>query len=243
MTEDVPAEKIQVDFEALLRKAQAVTSEITASDVLPVITGNEIKLGRLIEVNDRLKSTCGELDVKFVDNDTNFTFRNGTVDFATFNRDGIHLSQKGTGRLMTNLSCQSYSDTIRTIAQHWKPSRLTCVAPIRPLIVRLSDGGRCQIQSDGGRCQIQSDCGRCQLPSDGGRCPTYATRLDGVQSVVKLTTLRPRVDTPGKVCAESAVIQATKTNITLVIRTSACRNGPLIYLRTFWVTCISARLR
>ena len=99
MTEDVPAGKIQVDFEALLRKAQAVTSEITVSSVLPVIKGNAVNLRRLIKVNDR-----DELEVKFVDNDTNFTFRNGTVDFATLNRDGIHLSQSGTGRLMTNLS-------------------------------------------------------------------------------------------------------------------------------------------
>ena len=104
MTEDVPTEKIQVDFKALLRKAQAVTSEITVSSVLPVNKGNGVYLGRLIEVNDQLKSTCDEMDVKFVDNDTNFTFRNGTVDFTTLNRDGIHLSQSGTGRLMTNLS-------------------------------------------------------------------------------------------------------------------------------------------
>ena len=104
MTEDVPTENIQVDFKALLRKAQAVTSEITVSSVLPVNKGDGVYLGRLIEVNDQLKSTCNEMDVKFVDNDTNFTFRNGTVDFTTLNRDGIHLSQSGTGRLMTNLS-------------------------------------------------------------------------------------------------------------------------------------------
>ena len=90
MTEDVPTENIQVDFKALLRKAQAVTSEITVSSVLPVIKGNAINLGRLIEVNDQLKSTCDEMDVKFVDNDTNFTFRNGTVEFTTLNRDGTH---------------------------------------------------------------------------------------------------------------------------------------------------------
>ncbi len=81
-----------------------MTSEITVSNVLPVIKGNAVNVGRLIEVNDRLKSACDELEVKFVDNDTNFTFRNGTVGFATLNRDGIHLSQSGTGRLMTNLS-------------------------------------------------------------------------------------------------------------------------------------------
>ena len=56
MTEDIPVEQIQVDFEVLLRKAQAVTSEITVSSVLPVIRDNAIKLGRLIEVNERLKA-------------------------------------------------------------------------------------------------------------------------------------------------------------------------------------------
>ena len=71
LTEDIPVEQIQVDFEVLLRKAKAVTSEITVSSVLPVIRDNAIKLGRLIEVNERLKATCDELEVKFVDNDAN----------------------------------------------------------------------------------------------------------------------------------------------------------------------------
>ena len=91
MTEDVPVELIQVDFEVLLRKAKAVTSEITVSSVLPVIRDNAIKLGRLIEVNERLKATCDELEVKFVDIDANFTFRNGMADFATLDRDETHF--------------------------------------------------------------------------------------------------------------------------------------------------------
>ena len=56
MTEDVPADKIKVDFETLLRKATAVTSEITVSSVMPVIRGNEIKLGHPAEVNDQLRT-------------------------------------------------------------------------------------------------------------------------------------------------------------------------------------------
>ena len=55
MTEDIPVEQIQVDFELLLRKAKAVTSEITVSSVLPVIRDNAIKLGRLkpgVHTND-----------------------------------------------------------------------------------------------------------------------------------------------------------------------------------------------
>ena len=42
MTEEVPVEQIHVDFEVLLRKAKAVTSEITVSSVLPVIRDNAI---------------------------------------------------------------------------------------------------------------------------------------------------------------------------------------------------------
>ena len=39
----------------------------------------------------------------FVDNDNNFTFRNGTVDNAAFANDGLHLSDSGVDRLMSNL--------------------------------------------------------------------------------------------------------------------------------------------
>ena len=139
--------------------------------------------------------------------------------------------------------CQSHSDRIRAIAQLGKPSRLRA-APVRPVIGRLSDGGRCNIHLNGGRCQLPSDGGSVPTPiKSGGRCQTDVTRLESVQSVVKLTTVRPHVDTPRKLCAESAVNQATKTNITLVIRTSAYKNGLLIYIQTYCVTCNNARLR
>ena len=42
--------------------------------------------------------------VKFVDNDANFTFRNGAADHAAFQTDGLHLSESGVGRLLLNLS-------------------------------------------------------------------------------------------------------------------------------------------
>ena len=195
-----------------------MTSEITVSSVLPVIRGNEVKLRRLTEVNDRLKSTCGELEVRFVDNDTMFTVRNGTADFATLNRDGIHSSQNGTGRLMTNLSLPKpqRQDT------HDRPTREAVQANMRGAST-TSDWtlvGRLSVPNPVGRRFVPNPDGRRSVPTPIGRCPTYPTRLHNVQSVVKLTTLRPRVDTPRKLCAESAVNQATKTNITL---------GPRLY--------------
>ena len=50
-----------------------------------------------------MRSTCVDHDVLFVDNDVNFTFRNGSVDDTAFQRDGIHLSESGTDRLLRNL--------------------------------------------------------------------------------------------------------------------------------------------
>ena len=49
MTEDIQADKVKVDFEALLRNAKSVTSDITVSSVFPVIRSNEVRLGRLAE--------------------------------------------------------------------------------------------------------------------------------------------------------------------------------------------------
>ena len=59
---------------------------------------------RRADVNMKLKEACNDLDVQFVDNDANFTFRNGAADVAAFQRDGLHLSQSGVGRLLLNLS-------------------------------------------------------------------------------------------------------------------------------------------
>ena len=52
----------------------------------------------------KMKETCNEVDVKFVDNYANFTSRNGAADDAAFQRDGLHLSESGVGRLLLNLS-------------------------------------------------------------------------------------------------------------------------------------------
>ncbi|KAK2171549.1 hypothetical protein NP493_1054g00034 [Ridgeia piscesae] len=52
----------------------------------------------------KTKEACNEVDVKFVDKDANFTFLNGAADDAAFQRDGLHLSKSGVGRLLLNLS-------------------------------------------------------------------------------------------------------------------------------------------
>ena len=175
MTEDVPTEKIQVDFKALLRKAQAVTSEITVSSVLQVNKGDGVYLGRLIEVNDQLKSTCNEMDVKFVDNYTNFTFRNGTVDFTTLNRDGIHLSQSGTGRLMTNLSLpkpQRQNTHDRPTREAVQATRGASTTSDWTVVGRRSVPhplGRRSVPTPIGRRSVPTPIGRRSVPTPIGR--------------------------------------------------------------------------
>ena len=101
-TSDVSAEHIKENIAQLLRKAKTVTPTITVSSVLP--SKRRANPDRRAEVNMKVKEACNEVDVKFIDNDANFTFRNGAADDAAFQRDGLHLSESGVGRLLLNLS-------------------------------------------------------------------------------------------------------------------------------------------
>ena len=59
---------------------------------------------RLDDVNRQLSAAWDDVDVAFIDNDANFTFRNGVVDTSAFHADGLHLSASGLNRLLSNLS-------------------------------------------------------------------------------------------------------------------------------------------
>ena len=216
MTEDVPTEKIQVDFKALLRKAQAVTSEITVSSVLPVNKGDGVYLGRLIEVNDQLKSTCDEMDVKFVDNDMNFTFRNGTVDFTTLNRDGIHLSQSGTGRLMTNLSLP-------------KPQRQnTHDRPTREAVQATSGASTTSDWTVVGRRSVPHPLGRRSVPTPIGRrsVPTPIGRRSVPTPIGRRSVPNLR-HTPGQCtkCGETNHVTATCRHTQKVVCRKCGKSG------------------
>ena len=101
-TSDVSAANIKENIAQLLRKAKTLTPTITVSSVLP--SKRRANPDRRADVNMKMKEACNEVDVKFVDNDANFTFRNGAADDAAFQRDGLHLSESGVGRLLLNLS-------------------------------------------------------------------------------------------------------------------------------------------
>ena len=49
------------------------------------------------------------MNVTFVNQHVNFTFRNGEVDTAAFQKDGLYLSDSGVDRLLSNLSLPAQS--------------------------------------------------------------------------------------------------------------------------------------
>ncbi|KAK2183178.1 hypothetical protein NP493_321g03022 [Ridgeia piscesae] len=93
---------------------------------------------RRADVNMKVKEACNEVDVKFVDNDANFTFRNGAADDAAFQRDGLHLSESGVGRLLLNLSLQEQPpETLQTPTSITTSTRVKRNEP-RPIAERKS---------------------------------------------------------------------------------------------------------
>ena len=99
---DVSAANIKENIAQLLRMAKTLTPTITVSSVLP--SKHRANQDQRADVNMKMKEACNDVDVKFVDNDANFTFRNGAADDAAFQGDGLHLSESGVGRLLLNLS-------------------------------------------------------------------------------------------------------------------------------------------
>ena len=96
---NVPANEIKDKMELLVQKAKTVTPSVTVSSVLPCSKG--ANPGQLAEVNIAIKHVCDDMNVIFVDDESNLTFRNGDVDTSAFHADGVRC---GVDRVLSNLS-------------------------------------------------------------------------------------------------------------------------------------------
>ena len=67
-------------------------------------------------MNLTLVTIINEENVKFIDNDKNFLFRDGSTDQTLLSSDGLHLSALGIGRLLTNLDLQEKAEAHFEIA-------------------------------------------------------------------------------------------------------------------------------
>ena len=99
---NVPTHEIKENMELLVQKAKTVTPSVTVSSVLPCSKGANPE--QLAEVSDAIKLVCDNMDVIFVDHESNLTFRNGNVDTSAFLGDGLHLSASGVDRVLSNMS-------------------------------------------------------------------------------------------------------------------------------------------
>jgi hypothetical protein len=91
---------IVISYEELLSKAKTKADTVTVSSVCP--RGDEHQENVTL-LNIGLLDLCGALNVDFVDNDTTFLLRDGTINDAYIIGDGPHLTKNGTNRLARNL--------------------------------------------------------------------------------------------------------------------------------------------
>ena len=80
MMDKVLLENIKEGMTQLIQKAKIVTSSVKVSSVLPWTKRADCE--HVAEVNNTLRETCDEMNVTFVNQHVNFTFRNGEFDTA-----------------------------------------------------------------------------------------------------------------------------------------------------------------
>ena len=85
----------------LITKAKTVAEAVTVGSMLP---WRDHDPDTLAQVNGVIRDMCSEMRVTYVDHDANFTFRDGTLDAAAYNNDGLHLSRGGVDRLLANFA-------------------------------------------------------------------------------------------------------------------------------------------
>ena len=99
-------EKICTDFKALISKAKSVATSVTVSSI-PPRDDNRVEAGKLEHLNGLLMPIANEENVKFANHDTNFKYRDNTVDASLLLVDKLHLSAAGVNKLLSNLGLSS----------------------------------------------------------------------------------------------------------------------------------------
>ena len=96
------SEKICADFKALMSTAKSVATSVTISSI-PPRDDNRVDPGKRDQVNALLIPIANEEKVRFVNHDTNFCYRDNTVDASLLLVDKLHLSTPGVNKLLLNL--------------------------------------------------------------------------------------------------------------------------------------------
>lgn len=108
-----PPEKIVDDCRETIKVAKTKSENVRLSSILPRCD-NRVDATKIDTVNQLMIGVAAEEDVTFVNNDSNFRYRDDSTDESALSADGLHLSSKGTSRLLSNLelaekACSSLS--------------------------------------------------------------------------------------------------------------------------------------
>lgn len=94
---------IASDYKQLLKGARSVGSQVKVASILPRTTEDGKVWETIQTVNCCLEELCHTETVSFVNNNTNFTLGDGSINDALLTPDGVHLTRLGTKKLLQNL--------------------------------------------------------------------------------------------------------------------------------------------
>ena len=95
-------EKICSEFKALLAVVQPLASNVVVSSI-PPRDDARVDPGKIDKINQLLVPILNDAGVRFVNNDTNFRYRDNSLDSSLLLADKLHLSSAGVNKLLLNL--------------------------------------------------------------------------------------------------------------------------------------------
>ena len=113
-TNETNIDEIKKEMQEMVKVAKEKADNVTLASIPPKndLDGNMDEIVK--QVNAIASDLCEQEDVTFVDNDKNFRYRNGESDKDLLNEDGLHLSQKGASRLISNLGLHDFVKVTET---------------------------------------------------------------------------------------------------------------------------------
>ena len=159
-TNDLPGclEAVDVisDYRELLEEAKAVANKVLVSSVCPRSDFPDL-MDKLDSVNAGLLDLSEGLDCVFVDHNNHFRTRDGGINDAVLQEDGIHLNSYGTNKLVAHLGLETTDSDVTK--QHQNRRQKHPVAARGNLHQRggQSAGTRQHSRGDGGD---ETDTGR-----------------------------------------------------------------------------------
>lgn len=88
------------DYSTLVSIASSLSDSVVVSGMCPRL---DDKHGNITKGNACMQKIANDENCLFVDNDSLFRLKNGSIDMSLYNRDGVHLNAKGVSKLASHL--------------------------------------------------------------------------------------------------------------------------------------------